>query len=148
MAFDWDWAAAKAEVKRALAIDPTNPVTLLSFGGMLSTYAWPIGTTRNGNFARHLSVIHLTPYVIWNLGITLLPRRSIRGIRSRRFESCSRSEPGFAVDSLVPWQDAAGAGQAGGGACNGAAGTDETLDWSISRLCYRQPAVRPKQMRR
>ena len=40
--YDWDWAAAEAEMQRALAIDPTNPEAL-DIGRQTLSYARPLG---------------------------------------------------------------------------------------------------------
>jgi TolB-like protein/Flp pilus assembly protein TadD len=65
---DRDWAAAETELKRGLAIDPTNP-TVLTYAGMLS---YTLG--RWDEAARHLRAglvqDPVNPYLIWNLGFT------------------------------------------------------------------------------
>ena len=66
---DWDWAAAESEAgSAALAIDPTNPDALDVAGALFIRLA--VGTTRNDNSARRLSVIHSTPFVLTDLAIT------------------------------------------------------------------------------
>ena len=52
---DWDWAAAEAELQRALPLILTDPLALQAPGYSLLLSA--VGTRRSGNFGRHLSVI-------------------------------------------------------------------------------------------
>jgi TolB-like protein/Tfp pilus assembly protein PilF len=67
-AFDWDWAAADAEGKRALAIDPTNPWVFLFNGRLSSTLGrWEEAERQ---FRAALARDPLNPYTIWNLGST------------------------------------------------------------------------------
>ena len=63
---DWDWAAAKAEQQRALAIDPTNP-NALQFAGMLSA---TLGRWDDAERQLRSALVRdpLNTYVIWNLG--------------------------------------------------------------------------------
>lgn len=76
LAFDWNWTAADAELKRALAIDPTDP-SALNFAGILAN---TLG--RWGEAERLLRAAQvrdpLQPYVMWNLANTYyLARRFV-----------------------------------------------------------------------
>ena len=66
--FDWDWAAARAELDRALAIDPTNPVAL-NFAGILS---YTLGRWDDAERQLRVALVRdpLHPYALWNLGFT------------------------------------------------------------------------------
>ncbi len=116
-AFDWDWAAAEAEMQRALAIDPTNPKVLDVAGRLSATLGRWDDAERQLRAALVRDPLQ-HPYVIWNLGNTYYLAGRFAGIRSDCIESCSSIAAGLRVDSLVPRQDTAGAGQAGGGACD------------------------------
>jgi adenylate cyclase len=65
---DWNWTAADAELKRALAIDPTDP-SALNFAGILA-----ITLGRSGEAERLLRAAQvrdpLDPFVMWNLATT------------------------------------------------------------------------------
>ena len=56
LGYDWDWAAAEAEVKRALAIDPTDPLALNAAGRLSAALGRWDDAERQ--FRRHWSEIH------------------------------------------------------------------------------------------
>ena len=66
MSLDWDWPAAEAEGRRALAIDPTNPGALMAAGRLSAT----LGRSRDAEKQLRAALVRdpLNPYVIWNLG--------------------------------------------------------------------------------
>ena len=68
LAFDWNWTAADAELKRALALDPTDPSALLTAGVLASTLGrW----SEAERLLRAAQVRNpLDPYVMWNLAHT------------------------------------------------------------------------------
>jgi TolB-like protein/tetratricopeptide (TPR) repeat protein len=68
MALDHDWAAAEGELKRALAIDATNPWSLNEAGRL----AYALGRWRDAEryLRRGLVRDPLNPYLIFNLGAT------------------------------------------------------------------------------
>ena len=66
MSLDWDWPAAEAEGRRALAIDPTNPGALMAAGRLSAT----LGRSSDAEKQLRAALVRdpLNPYVIWNLG--------------------------------------------------------------------------------
>jgi len=68
LVFDWNWTAADAELKRALALDPTDPNALASAGILASTLGrW----SEAERLLRAAQVRNpLDPYVMWNLAHT------------------------------------------------------------------------------
>jgi TolB-like protein/Tfp pilus assembly protein PilF len=68
MTFDWDWAAAKSEELRALAIDPTDPVSLQT-AGILS---YTLGHWGDAERQLRAALVRdpLNSYTIFNLGAT------------------------------------------------------------------------------
>ena len=68
MTFDWDWAAAKREELRALAIDPTDPVSLQT-AGILS---YTLGHWGDAERQVRAALVRdpLNSYTIFNLGAT------------------------------------------------------------------------------
>ena len=64
-AFDWNWAAANAEVNQALAIDPSDPFTLNEAGRLSTTLGdWDEAI---GRFIKAQLRDPLDPWVMWNL---------------------------------------------------------------------------------
>jgi TolB-like protein/Tfp pilus assembly protein PilF len=63
---DWDWAAANAELQRALAIDPTNRPALNTAGRL----AYTLGRYDDAERQLRAAMVRdpLNPYPIWNLG--------------------------------------------------------------------------------
>jgi TolB-like protein/tetratricopeptide (TPR) repeat protein len=66
--YDWDWAAAEVESRRALALDPTNPTALMIAAGVATTL-------RRSDEAQHLLQAALVrdpffPLLIWWLGFS------------------------------------------------------------------------------
>ena len=78
--YDWDWAAA--EVKRNARLLSIRPIRLLNQAGRLSATLgrWDDAVRQ---FRAALVRDPLNDYAIFNLGIDLLPMRSIRRSRSR-----------------------------------------------------------------
>ena len=68
LAFDWNWSAADAELKRALALDPTDPRALATAGMLAST----LGRWSEAERLLRAAQIRnpLDPYVMWNLAHT------------------------------------------------------------------------------
>ena len=68
LAFDWNWSAADVELKRALALDPTDPAALAAAGMLASTLGrW----SEAERLLRAAQVRNpLDPYVMWNLAHT------------------------------------------------------------------------------
>ena len=65
-AFDWDWAAAETEGRRALAIDPNNARAMM-YAGALS---YTLGRWNDAEWQLRAALIRdpLNTYVIWHLG--------------------------------------------------------------------------------
>ena len=142
--FDWDWAAAKAELQRALAIDPTNH-EVLSFGGILSRTLgrWDDAERQ---FRARLVRDPLNFRVISILaGPITLPVDS-RNLK-RRIESCSRSHrtsSGLARTlARHCWRRASRKQQ-----LRLCSRQPKTLDCDISPFFYKRLGVRPRQMKR
>ena len=68
LAFDWDWAAAEAEGRRALAIDPENSEALNVAGKLAATLGHWDEAERQ--YSAALVRDPLNTYVIWNFGNT------------------------------------------------------------------------------
>jgi TolB-like protein/Flp pilus assembly protein TadD len=68
MSLDWDWPAAKAEGRRALAIDPANPSALMAAGRLSAT----LGRWDDSERQLRAALVRdpLNTYLIWNLGFT------------------------------------------------------------------------------
>ncbi len=68
MSLDWDWPAAEAEGRQALAIDPTNPSALLAAGRLSA----PLGHWDDSEKQLRAALVRdpLNTYLIWNLGFT------------------------------------------------------------------------------
>ena len=68
MSLDWDWPAAEAEGRRALAIDPTNPGALMAAGRLSAT----LGRWDDSERQLRAALVRdpLNTYVIWNLGFS------------------------------------------------------------------------------
>ena len=117
--FDWNWAAAEIEVKRALALDPTH-VGALQLRGMLS-YTLGRFDDAERQFRAALVRDPLNPYVIWTLGFNyyLAGRYEESEAAYRRLLEL---KPDFQWGSRVSRQDIGSDGQIGGGSCGGAAG--------------------------
>ena len=64
--FDWDWAASEAEVRLALAADPTNPTALLRAGQL----SYTLGRWDDAERQLRLALVRdpLFTIVIWSLG--------------------------------------------------------------------------------
>jgi TolB-like protein/tetratricopeptide (TPR) repeat protein len=64
--FDWDWAASAAEVRLALASDPTNPIALMRAGQL----AYTLGRWDEAERQLRLALVRdpLFTIVIWSLG--------------------------------------------------------------------------------
>jgi TolB-like protein/tetratricopeptide (TPR) repeat protein len=64
--FDWDWAAAEAEVRLALAADPTNPIALMRAGQL----AYTLGRWDEAERQLRLALVRdpLFTIAIWSLG--------------------------------------------------------------------------------
>jgi TolB-like protein/Tfp pilus assembly protein PilF len=64
--FDWDWAASEAEVRLALASDPTNPTALMRAGQL----AYTLGRWDDAERQLRLALVRdpLFTIVIWSLG--------------------------------------------------------------------------------
>ena len=120
MSLDWDWPAAEAEGRRALAIDPTNPGALMAAGRLSAT----LGRWEDSERQLRAALVRdpLNTYLVWNLGFSYYRAGRFCGVRGP-VSKVARAGAGFPVDSLVPRQDAAGAGQAGCSACHVAAGS-------------------------
>ncbi len=92
MSLDWDWPAAEAEGRRALAIDPTNPTALMAAGRLSAT----LGRWNDSERQLRAALVRdpLNTYLIWNLGFTYY-----RAGRFTESESLYRQllelEPGF-----------------------------------------------------
>ncbi len=92
MSLDWDWPAAEAEGRRALAIDPTNPSALMAAGRLSAT----LGRWDDSERQLRAGLVRdpLNTYLIWNLGFSYY--------RAGRFEESEglyrkllELEPGF-----------------------------------------------------
>ncbi len=68
MSLDWDWPAAEAEGRQALAIDPTNPSALMAAGRLSAT----LGRWDDSERQLRAALVRdpLNTYLIWNLGFT------------------------------------------------------------------------------
>ncbi len=68
MSLDWDWPAAEAEGRRALAIDPTNPGALMAAGRLSAT----LGRWEDSERQLRAALVRdpLNTYVLWNLGFS------------------------------------------------------------------------------
>lgn len=64
--FDWDWAASDAEVRQALALDPTNPTALMRAGQLSYTLGHWDEAERQLSLA--LARDPLATIAIWSLG--------------------------------------------------------------------------------
>ena len=66
MSLDWDWPAAEAEGRRALAVDPMNPSALMAAGRLSAT----LGRWDDSERQLRAALIRdpLNTYLIWNLG--------------------------------------------------------------------------------
>ena len=101
MSLDWDWTAAEAEGRRALAIDPTNPGALMAAGRLSAT----LGRSSDAEKQLRAALVRdpLNPYVIWNLGFAYY--RAGRYAESEAlYRQLLELEPNFYVDSLIPCQ--------------------------------------------
>ena len=116
---NWDWAAAEAEVQRALAIDPTNPAALRAAGQLSLTLGRWDDAERQ--FRAALARDPLNPFAIRNLG-DVYYRTGRYAEAEVMYRKVLELAPGCGVDSPGHRRRAAAAGQTGGRACNGAAG--------------------------
>jgi TolB-like protein/tetratricopeptide (TPR) repeat protein len=65
--FDWDWAASDAEVRRALALDPTNPTALMRAGQL----SYTLGRWDDAERQLRQALVRdpLATIAIWSLGV-------------------------------------------------------------------------------
>ncbi len=117
---NWDWAAAETEVQRALAIDPTNPAALRAAARLSLTLGRWDDAERQ--FRAALARDPLNPFTIQRPRRCLLQDGSICRSRSD-VPKGTRARARLAVDSPGHRRRAAAAGQSGGRACHGAAGS-------------------------
>ena len=68
MSLDWNWPAAEAEGRRALAIDPTNPGALMAAGRLSAT----LGRWEDSERQLRAALVRdpLNTYLLWNLGFS------------------------------------------------------------------------------
>jgi len=92
MSADWNWPAAEAEGRRALAIDPTNPGALMAAGRLSST----LGRWDDSERQLRAALVRdpLNSYLIWNLGFTYY-RAGRFGESESLFRKLLELEPGF-----------------------------------------------------
>jgi adenylate cyclase len=92
MSQDWDWAAAETEGRRALAVDPANPIVLMAAGRLSATLGrWDDSERKlRAAFVRD----PLNPYLIWNLGFSYY--RAGRFVESEAlYRKLLENEPDF-----------------------------------------------------
>ncbi len=92
MSLDWDWPAAEAEGRRALAIDPTNPSALLAAGRLSAT----LGRWDDSEKQLRAALVRdpLNTYLIWNLGFSCY-RAGRFGESEDLYRKLLELEPGF-----------------------------------------------------
>ena len=92
MSLDWDWPAAEAEGRRALAIDPMNPSALMAAGRLSAT----LGRWDDSERQLRAALVRdpLNTYVIWNLGFTYY-RAGRFGESEGLYRKLLELEPGF-----------------------------------------------------
>ena len=118
--FDWDWAAAEAEVQRALAIDPTNP-DVLKIAGVLS---YTLGRWDDAERQLRAALVRdpLNTYAIWNLGY-IYYRAGRFAEAEAMYRKLLELAPAFVWTRRYLGKTLLAQGKAGGGACDGAAGS-------------------------
>jgi len=110
--YDWDWAAASDESKRALALEPRNPVVLTNVGQVEEALGQWDEATRL--FTASLALDPLSTPAHFELGL-------VRLCTGRLSEAEAEFRQVLKITHL-PWLDTPGRGSAGGSACGNATG--------------------------